>query len=85
MVVYFSLPVIGRCILLNFRQNNKEQICSIAPSMNITEAYTKCLELVFVSAATGACVSHQAAMIGREGCSPFCFYRNAATPIMSLH
>lgn len=36
---------------IKFRQNNKQQICSIAPCMNITSAYTKGLELVFEGAA----------------------------------
>lgn len=53
----YSLPVIGKEILLNFRQNNKQQSCSVAPYMNVTGAYTMGSELVFVSAATGASVS----------------------------
>lgn len=68
-IVYFfiKVAVISGCVLLTacdpktdfvkFRQNNKQQICSIAPCMNITSAYTKGSELVFEGAAAGACMS----------------------------
>ena len=52
MVMDLLLPVIWVWILLAFRQENKEQICSITPYMNITDAYTKALELVFSSECT---------------------------------
>lgn len=70
---------------IKFRQNDKQQICGIAPCMNITGAYIQGSELVFEGAATGASVSCLAVMVGGKGCSPFCSCRNATALITSLH
>lgn len=67
MYFFIKIAVISGCVLLTacdpktdfikIRQNNKQQIWSIAPCMNITDAYIKGSELVFEGAATGASMS----------------------------